>query len=299
MEEQVAPAVEQTQAVQPEQAETQTEAPKETKIEDKAEQSSANVAAQQKPEQKKKKVKKEISEVKSTEKISETQITENKILTEADKLAKAKKAEEEKRRQKFAHLKLFNRWSTDFEIRDLGLRPYLNISPMVVPYSAGRNIKKQFWKSKKSIVERLILKLMATGHKGKKHYWTTRSQTGMLATQYNAIKRTLERIEEKTKKNPVEVLVRAFEVGSPREGVATIEYGGVRYPKAADMSPQRRIDLCLRWMTQGAFNASRKNKRHVWDALADEIIAASNNDATKSNCLTKRTDLERQAGGSR
>jgi len=52
-------------------------------------------------------------------------------------------------------------------------------------------------------------------------------------------------------------------------------------------------------MTQGAFNASRKNKRHVWDALADEIIAASNNDATKSNCLTKRTDLERQAGGSR
>ncbi len=226
-------------------------------------------------------------------------IEQKAALTEAEKLARIKQKEAEKRRLKFAHLKLFNKWSTDFEVRDLGLKPYLNISPMVVPYSAGRNIKKQFWKSKKSIVERLILKLMATGHKGKKHYWTTRSQTGMLATQYNIIKRTLEIIEQKSKKNPVEVLVRAFEVGSPREGVATIEYGGVRYPKAADMSPQRRIDLCLRWMTQGAFNASRKNKRHVWDALADEIIATSNNDATKSNCLTKRTDLERQAGGSR
>ena len=254
-------------------------------------------------EKKAKKAKPETPVVESKKIISEEPapivIEQKAAVTEAEKLAKAKQKEAEKRRLKFAHLKLFNKWSTDFEIRDLGLKPYLNISPMVVPYSAGRNIKKQFWKSKKSIVERLILKLMATGHKGKKHYWTTRSQTGMLATQFNVIKKTLEIVEQKTKKNPVEVLVRAFEVASPREGVATIEYGGVRYPKAADMSPQRRIDLCLRWMTQGAFNASRKNKRHVWDALADEIIAASNNDATKSNCLTKRTDLERQAGGSR
>ena len=287
MDEPVATAVEQTQtAAQP----VETKAEVETKSE-------------QKEKTKTPKVKKEAEKSETKKSISEEPapiiIEQKAAVTEAEKLAKAKQKEAEKRRLKFAHLKLFNKWSTDFEIRDLGLKPYLNISPMVVPYSAGRNIKKQFWKSKKSIVERLILKLMATGHKGKKHYWTTRSQTGMLATQFNVIKKTLEIVEQKTKKNPVEVLVRAFEVASPREGVATIEYGGVRYPKAADMSPQRRIDLCLRWMTQGAFNASRKNKRHVWDALADEIIAASNNDATKSNCLTKRTDLERQAGGSR
>lgn len=194
---------------------------------------------------------------------------------------------------------MFGKWTTDFPVMDQGLKPYLNLAPYYVPISSGRSIQKQFWKSKKSIIERLMGKLLVPGHKGKKHVWTSGVHGGKIITIYNVVKKTFEIIENRTKKNPIEVFVRALEISSPREGVATIEYGGVRYPKAADLAPQRRIDLALRWMTQGSFMSSRKNKKHIWDALAEEIIAASNNDQTKSHCLTKRLELERQAAASR
>ena len=196
------------------------------------------------------------------------------------------------------NIKLFGRWSPIVEVKDQGLKPYINLNPVLVPYTAGRTIKKQFWKSKKSIVERLAAKLMIAGHKGKKHYWTSNINTGKIATQYRLIIQTFDAIEKKTKKNPLEVLVRALEQGTPREGVATIEYGGVRYPKAADMAPQRRIDLALRWIVQSAFMSSRKHKKMMFDALADEIIATAAGDA-KSSCITKKTELERQAAASR
>ncbi|MGB9675054.1 MAG: 30S ribosomal protein S7 [Candidatus Nanoarchaeia archaeon] len=195
-------------------------------------------------------------------------------------------------------MKLFGRWSFDVEVRDPGLKPYINLIPIFTPYTAGRTIKKQFWKSKKNIVERLIGKLMVPGHKGKKHYWSSKRIPGMLPTQYKIIRDAFERIEKKTNKNPIEILVRAIEASAPCEGIATIEYGGVRYPKAADMAPQRRIDLALRWIVQGAFLASRKNKKSMSDALAEELIATANGDP-KSNGIVKKTELERQAMGSR
>ncbi len=280
-----------------ENAETKTEEKTEIAIETKPEAAPAEVKAEASAEGKPKK-KKILKSTASAGKEENNNVSEAKDKKEVKK-PEEKLSAEDLRRKKFAHLKLFNRWPMDFVANDAGLKPYMNLSPILVPWSAGRNIKKQFWKSKKSIVERLMLKLMVAGHRGKKHYRTSGPNAGQLATLYKAIQKTFEIIEQKTKKNPVEVFVRALEVGSPREGVSYIEYGGVRYPKAADMSPQRRVDLCLRWMTQAAFMHSFKGKKHVWDALADEIIATSNNDATKSACLAKRTDLERQAGASR
>jgi small subunit ribosomal protein S7 len=219
-------------------------------------------------------------------------VTKKKVVVEESKTAALPFPDYRK------NIKLFNRWDTNIEVKDLGLKNYINLTPVFVPYTAGRTIKKQFWKTKKSIVERLTAKLMVAGHRGKKHYWTSNINTGKITTQYRVIIATFETIERKTKKNPVEVLVRALEQGTPREGVATIEYGGVRYPKAADMAPQRRVDLALRWMVQGAFIASRKHKKSMADALADEIMAAAAGDV-KSVCVGKRSELERQAGASR
>jgi len=196
------------------------------------------------------------------------------------------------------NLKLFGRWSFDVEVKDPGLKPYINLTPVYTPYTAGRTIKKQFWKSKKNIVERLVGKLMVPGHKGKKHYWSSKRLPGMLPTQWNIVLKAFEIVERKTNKNPIEVLVRAIEASAPCEGITTIEYGGVRYPKAADMAPQRRIDLALRWIVQGAFLASRKNKSHMAEALAEELIATAAHDP-KANGLAKKAELERQAAGSR
>ena len=213
-----------------------------------------------------------------------------------------RKTEDRVKLLKSRGIKLFGKWdTTEVSVSDPGLRGYINLTPIHVPRTLGRDIKNQFHKSKKPIVERLMNKLMVSGHKGKKHWRTSRHNTGKAITIMKNVKKAFEIIETKTKQNPVQIFVKAIEVGSPREGIATIEYGGVKYPKALDLSPQRRIDLALRWITQGAFakSAGGKAKRNIWQSLADELIATANNDAAKSNCVTKKTELERQAQASR
>ena len=208
---------------------------------------------------------------------------------------------ETKKEEPAFRFKIFDRWDSDIEVRDHGLKPYLTLSPVLVPYSAGRTASKQFHKSKKNIIERLMNKIYVAGHKGKKHWRTTGCNTGKITTVYKIVKKAFEIIEQKTQKNPIEVFVRALESGSAREGTATIEYGGVRYPKAADLAPQRRIDLVLRWITQGAYNSSAnaKTKKAIWQTLADEIIATADGDTAKSNSIKKKIELERQAAASR
>ena len=141
---------------------------------------------------------------------------------------------------------------------------------------------------------------MVTGHRGKKHFRTSGYNTGKYARITKIVKDAFEIIEQKTKKNPVEVYIRAIENGSPREGVTTIEYGGVRYPKAVDLSPQRRIDLVLRWMCQGAFHsqAGRGKKANIAKALAEQIMLAATGDQ-KSNAVQKKFELERSSSASR
>jgi small subunit ribosomal protein S7 len=72
---------------------------------------------------------------------------------------------------------------------------------------------------------------MVTGHKGKKHKVSSGHNTGKAQQAYMIVKDAFEIIEQKTKQNPVAVLVKAVENGAPREEIVTIEYGGARYPK--------------------------------------------------------------------
>ncbi|HDQ59906.1 MAG TPA: 30S ribosomal protein S7 [Candidatus Woesearchaeota archaeon] len=196
-------------------------------------------------------------------------------------------------------LKLFGLYnSTGIEVKDPGLREYITLKPVYAPKSFGRYEHYRFHKSKMHIVERLINKLMTPGHKGKKHFRTSEFCTGKSATCTDLVKKTFRIILEKTKKNPVEVLVRAVEYAAPREEVTVIEMGGTRIPKQVDTAPQRRIDVALRWITQGAFQSVMNKKTPIEVGLANEIIAASEND-TKSFAVSKSSEMERQATASR
>ena len=85
-------------------------------------------------------------------------------------------------------LKLFNRWSFEgIEIKDQGLRPYINLKPVVIPKSGGRHSQRKFYKSKMNIVERLINKLMVPGHRGKKHLLSSGRNTGKTQTILNIV----------------------------------------------------------------------------------------------------------------
>lgn len=195
-------------------------------------------------------------------------------------------------------MKLFNKWDSNIEINDEGLKDVINLKPIIVPRTGGRNVKTQFWKSKNSIVERLMNKLMVPGHRGKKHKLTSGHCGGKSTKVYNIVEDCLGIIEKRLKKNPVEVLVKAVENAAPREEITTIEYGGARYPQAVECSPQRRVDIVLRMMSQGAYSSSFKNRKSTAECLADEIIKAYNID-NKSMAIAKKLELERQADASR
>lgn len=196
-------------------------------------------------------------------------------------------------------IKVFNRWECDgISVEDPGLVRYINLEPRIVPRSGARNAGRLFRQQKEFVVERLMNKLMIPGHKSKKHYRSSGHITGKSTQVYQIVEETFKIIENRLKKNPIAVLVKAIENAAPREEIVSIEYGGARYPKAVDCAPQRRVDIVLRYFVQGAYDKSFGKKKSAESALADEIIAAYNLDP-KSLAISKKNELERQCDSSR
>ena len=196
-------------------------------------------------------------------------------------------------------MKVFNKYELNgIQVNDPGLQRYVNLNPIIIPKTMGKYSNARFWKSKYNIVERLINKVMIPGHRGKKHKITSGHNTGKGIRAYNIIMKTFEIIEKKLNKNPIEVFVKAVEHAAPREEITTIEYGGAKYPQAVEVAPQRRVDLALRNMSQGAYTASFNKKKKSFQALADEIINAYNS-SMSSNAIAKKLELERQADSAR
>ncbi|HSQ48841.1 MAG TPA: 30S ribosomal protein S7 [Candidatus Deferrimicrobiaceae bacterium] len=185
-------------------------------------------------------------------------------------------------------IKLFQKWSfKDITVKDIGLQRYLNLTPMVAPHSMGRHEHQRFRKAKVNIVERLINGLMRSG-----------KNAGKKAKATNIVKEAFEIINVRTGKNPVEVLVQAVENSSPCEDTTRISMGGVVYHLSVDVAPQRRIDLALRHITEGARAQSINNPRSIQETVADELVLAANKDI-KSAAIAKRNEIERVAQSSR
>ena len=87
-----------------------------------------------------------------------------------------------------SEIKAFNRWGTDdISVEDPGLQNYISLEPKVVPKTGAKYSGNRFHKSKIFIVERLINKIMTSGHKGKKHFKTSSHITGKGHTTYNIV----------------------------------------------------------------------------------------------------------------
>jgi small subunit ribosomal protein S7 len=199
-----------------------------------------------------------------------------------------------------SEVKFFGKWSAEnIEVKDLGLKRYINLQPVILPRTRGKYAKQKFGKARMSIVERLITKLMVPGHKGKKHVLSSGRVGGRYLTNLKIVKKAFERIEELTKKNPIEVLVRAIENAALREEIASYQVGGIIVRKAVVTSPQRRVDIALRNIAQAAYRKAYGKKADIVSALADEIIAAYNNDPSKSEAIREKERIEREAEASR
>lgn len=198
-----------------------------------------------------------------------------------------------------SEIKFFNKWAAGgIKVEDSGLVKYITLDPKIMPKTGARYAGNRFHKSQTFIVERLASKLMSTGHKGKKHFISSGHNTGKKSKVLKIVERALGKAEVKLKKNPLALLVKAVENAAPREEVIAVEYGGARYPKAVEVSPQRRVDLALRNITQGAYLKSFNKKMTIENALAEEIIFAAQC-SSRSNAIAKKRDLERQASSSK
>ena len=199
-----------------------------------------------------------------------------------------------------SEMKIFNRWETEgVEVKDIGLAKYIGLQPVLIPRSGGKHAKHQFHKSKMSIVERLMNKLQVPGHRGRKHVLTSGRAVGKTLIHYKIVKEVFERIEQQTKKNPVEVLVKAIENSALREEVTQYQVGGIIVRRAVITSPQRRVDLALSNIVQSSYRKSFGKKDTMADSLTNEIVAAYNNDASKSESIKERQRQEKEAEGAR
>jgi len=187
-----------------------------------------------------------------------------------------------------SEIRLFGEYSFEgIEVRDIGLKRYLNLKPVYLPHSGGRHEAHRFRKSALNIVERFINNLMKPGSSG-----------GEKSRITDSVRTAFRIIAIKSGRNPIEVLVRAVENSAPNEDTTRIGYGGVVYRLAVDISPQRRIDIAMRFIVKGIVEQTFGTRKALEEVVADNLIGAANNDGNNF-AVRKKQEIERVALSSR
>lgn len=208
-------------------------------------------------------------------------------------MADAKAEQKEEVELKFENQPfLFGKWDyREVKITDNCFQDYIAVtkpkSQVLVPHTAGRYQKKRFRKATCPIVERLVGGLMFHGR-----------NTGKKCMAVRIVKHAFEIIHLMTGRNPIEVLVNAIQNCGPREDSTRIGSGGVVRKQAVDVSPMRRVNQALYFITIGARNASFKNNKTIAEVLADEIMNADKN-SPNSYAVKKKDEIEKVAKGNR
>ncbi len=199
--------------------------------------------------------------------------------------------------------KIFNKFDVEgVVVTDPSLKSQIFLSGAVVPHSFGRHAKKPYAKRNVNLVERLVNKLMrgGTGEKTSGKVIRTHGKlSGKKAKALRIVEEAMTLVSEKTKKNPVQLLVDAVQNSAPREDFTRVSFGGVSYQVAVDVSAQRRLDMALRNLTLAAIMGAFGNKKTLAEALANEIENAAKGDASTSYSIKKRDETERMARSAR
>ncbi|HEX9997966.1 MAG TPA: 30S ribosomal protein S7 [Abditibacterium sp.] len=125
-----------------------------------------------------------------------------------------------------------------------------------------------------SLVQRFINKMMYDGKKSVSE-----------AIFYGA----LQRIEEKSGKNPLEVFAAAMKNVTPAVEVRSRRVGGATYQVPTEVRPERKTALAIRWTID---NARKRNEKTMVDKLATELMEASRGAGT---AVKKKEDTHRMA----
>jgi small subunit ribosomal protein S5e len=185
--------------------------------------------------------------------------------------------------------KLFGKYSyDDVQVTDLCFKDYIAVqtskSQVYLPHTSGRYQAKQFRKALCPIVERLVGSLQFHGR-----------NTGKKALAIRIVRSTFEIIELLTATNPLKVFVDAVQNAGPREDSTRIGSGGVVRKQAVDVSPLRRVNQAIYFITRGIREHAFKTIRSIAEILADEIINCSKNNPQSSWAIRKKDEIEKVA----
>ncbi len=106
---------------------------------------------------------------------------------------------------------------------------------------------------------------------------------GKKSTAQRLVYDSFKIIEDRTKKDPLEVFEQAMHNVTPRIEVKPRRVGGATYQVPLEVSPHRQTSLAIRWMLQAARS---RGGRSMEAKLAAEFIDAAN----KQGAAVKRKD---------
>jgi small subunit ribosomal protein S7 len=116
---------------------------------------------------------------------------------------------------------------------------------------------------------------------------------GKRSTAENIFYGAMEKVQEKTSKDPIEVFDQAVKNVMPVLEVKARRVGGATYQVPAEVRPERKMALAIRWLV----NYSRaRNEKTMVERLAGEIMDAANGTGSS---VKKREDTHKMAEANR
>ncbi len=116
---------------------------------------------------------------------------------------------------------------------------------------------------------------------------------GKRSTAENIFYGAMEKVQEKTNKDAIEVFEQAIKNVMPVLEVKARRVGGATYQVPAEVRPERKMALAIRWIV----NYSRaRNEKTMVERLAGEIMDAANGAGAS---VKKREDTHKMAEANR
>ena len=116
---------------------------------------------------------------------------------------------------------------------------------------------------------------------------------GKKTTAQKIVYGAFDRMQEKAKKDPVELFETAIENVSPLVEVKSKRVGGANYQIPIQVRAERRMQLAYRWILTAA---RLKKGKPMMEKLADELLLAADN---QGEAVKKKLDVQRMADANR
>ena len=116
---------------------------------------------------------------------------------------------------------------------------------------------------------------------------------GKKSTSETIFYSAMEKIQERTKDDPLRVFKKAVENTKPLMEVKTRRVGGANYQIPIEVNPDRRASLSIRWLIGFA---RRRGEKSMSDRLAGELLDAFNG---RGAAIKRKEEVHRMAEANR